>query len=142
MADTLSPEGRSERMSRIRGADTRPERIVRRHLHASGLRYRLHAKGLPGRPDLVLPKYRVVVFVHGCFWHAHRCQRGRIPATRAEFWRHKFEANKKRDASSARALRRAGWRVLTVWECSVSTPEKANRRLTALVRAILKDPWL
>lgn len=141
LVDTLSPKDRSERMSRIRGADTGPEWVVRRHLHAVGLRFRLHVKGLPGQPDLVLPKRRVVVFVHGCFWHGHRCQRGRIPGTRADFWRQKFETNKKRDAKNERALRRAGWRVLTVWECSISTPAKANRRLDTLVRIILNDPW-
>ena len=139
MADTLSPEDRSERMSRIRGTDTGPEWLVRRHLHAAGFRFRLHAKELPGRPDLVLPKHGLVVFVHGCFWHGHWCQRGRIPGTRAAFWAQKFEANKRRDAKNVRALRRAGWRVLTVWECSISSPTKAKKRLDALVRKILSD---
>lgn len=126
-------------MSRIRGSDTGPERLVRRHLHASGLRYRLHVKDLIGRPDLVLPRHHVVVFVHGCFWHAHRCQRGRIPGTQSAFWKQKFETNKQRDKRTERALRRAGWRVLTVWECSIASPKKAARRLDALVRRILSD---
>ncbi|WP_227978294.1 very short patch repair endonuclease [Arenimonas daejeonensis] len=138
--DSLSPGDRSERMSRIRGSDTRPELIVRRYLHLSGLRYRLHAKDLPGRPDLVLPRHHVAVFVHGCFWHCHACQQGRIPATRSEFWSQKFDSNKKRDVKNARALRRLGWRVITVWECSLSTQTKADRRLEALVRKILNDP--
>jgi DNA mismatch endonuclease, patch repair protein len=140
LVDTLSPEGRSERMSRIRGANTRPEWTVRRYLHASGLRFRLHAKELPGRTDLVLPKYRVVVFVHDCFWHGHRCQKGRIPATRSEFWKQKFESNRKRDARTERSLRRDGWRVLKVWECSISNSAKANRRLKALVQKFQNDP--
>lgn len=97
MADLLSPAQRSERMARIRGRDTQPEILVRKGPHAAGLRFSLHRKDLPGRPDLVLPKYGSVVFVQGCFWHAHHCQKGRIPSTRSEFWQEKFEGNKRRD---------------------------------------------
>lgn len=136
MADTLTTQQRSERMSRIRGENTRPERVVRHHLHASGLRFKIHVRELPGRPDLVLPKHHVAVFVHGCFWHRHSCQQDKIPKTREAFWRQKFEANKRRDARNKRALRKLGWRVLTVWECTISTPTKASRRLDALVRRI------
>jgi DNA mismatch endonuclease (patch repair protein) len=124
-------------MSRIRGSDTLPELIVRRYLHSVGLRYRLHAKGLPGRPDIVLPKHGVVVFVHGCFWHCHACQQGRVPGTRSEFWRHKFETNKRRDAKNRKALKALGWRVITVWECSLARSGKASRHLDMLVRTIL-----
>lgn len=138
MVDSLTPEQRSERMSRIRASDTAPEMLVRRHLHALGFRYRLHARDLPGKPDLVLPKHGVVVFVHGCFWHAHSCQKGRIPATRREFWREKFAYNKARDARNVRALRRLGWRVATVWECSLSKGSTRQAALETLVRKIAR----
>lgn len=135
MADTLSPEERSERMSRIRGRDTKPELWVRKELHGRGLRFRLHRKDLPGRPDLVLPKYGAVIFVHGCFWHAHSCQKGRIPGTRATFWSDKFDRNRKRDARNARALRAMGWRVFTLWECQLV---RASTRETTINRIVKK----
>ena len=137
MVDTLTKAERSERMSRIRGKDTNPEVLVRRCLHAEGFRFRLHRKDLPGKPDLVLPKYGVAVFVQGCFWHAHRCQKGRIPGSRSDFWRSKFDANTKRDARNARRLRSMGWRVFHVWECELATTAKRQRtleRLTARIR--------
>lgn len=137
MTDTLTKQERSERMARIRGTNTEPELLVRRHLHARGLRFRLHDRLLPGKPDLVLPKYRAVVFVNGCFWHAHHCQKGRIPATRSGFWREKFERNHARDVRNARELRRLGWRVLTVWECSLASTSRRVRALDILVRKIL-----
>jgi DNA mismatch endonuclease (patch repair protein) len=141
MADFLSPEDRSVRMSRIRGVDTVPELIVRRHLHSVGFRYRLHDRSLPGRPDLVLPRHKVVIFVNGCFWHAHRCQKGRIPASRSKFWEAKFAANQARDARNARRLRRVGWRVLTVWECTLGNTSKRSRTLDNLViRILAKTP--
>jgi DNA mismatch endonuclease (patch repair protein) len=136
MPDSLSPEARSERMSRIRGKDTGPELVVRRYLHAEGFRYRLHVRDLPGRPDIVLPKHGVVVFVNGCFWHAHACQKGRIPSTRSEFWAAKFKRNRRRDEKIRRCLRKAGWRVITLWECSLSTGSKATKRLDRLARDI------
>lgn len=136
MVDSLTPAERSERMSRIRSRDTKPELWVRKALHADGFRFRLHRGDLPGRPDIVLPKYGTVVFVQGCYWHAHHCQKGRIPATRRDFWKGKFEGNKKRDARNARALRVAGWRVLTIWECDLATATKRERSLASLVRKI------
>lgn len=132
MVDTLSPAERSERMSRIRGKDTLPELWVRHFLHAHGFRYRIHRRDLPGRPDIVLPKYGAVVFVHGCFWHAHHCQMGRIPGTRSQFWEAKFVANKARDARNARELRRGGWRVLRVWECELAKPTRRMKTLQRL----------
>jgi DNA mismatch endonuclease, patch repair protein len=138
MADTLTPAQRSERMSLIRGQDTKPEMWVRRFLHAKGLRFRLHRRDLPGRPDLVLPKYGAVVFVQGCFWHAHHCQKGRIPGTRGEFWSAKFETNKRRDARNTRALRSNGWRVLTIWECELAKPAVRERALNNLFRKICR----
>lgn len=136
MVDTLSPAERSERMSRIRSRDTKPELWVRRLLHSRGFRFRLHRKDLPGRPDLVLPKYDAVVFVQGCFWHAHHCQKGRIPGTRGDFWQAKFEGNKKRDARNTRALRSAGWRVFTVWECELTKPATRERVLERLIQRL------
>jgi DNA mismatch endonuclease (patch repair protein) len=135
--DSLTPAERSDRMSRIRGTDTVPELTVRRYLHSRGFRYRLHVSYLPGKPDLVLPRYSVAIFVHGCFWHAHSCQKGRVPATHSSFWGQKFCTNRARDARNARALRRMGWRVLTVWECNLNTSRKRQRALSRLERRIL-----
>lgn len=123
-------------MSRIRGKDTKPELWVRRFLHGQGFRFRLHRSNLPGRPDLVLPKYQTVVFVQGCFWHAHRCQNGRIPATRSAYWQAKFEGNQRRDAKNARKLRAAGWHVYHVWECELAKPATRERTLQRLANKI------
>lgn len=136
MVDTLTRSERSALMARIRGTDTGPERIVRSELHRAGFRFRLHAARLPGRPDIVLPKHRVVVFVHGCFWHRHGCRLTGTPSTRRAFWTAKFAANVARDRRSARALRRLGWRVLTVWECSLRTARGRAREIEGLIRKI------
>lgn len=126
--DSLPPAARSENMSRIRSRDTQPELRVRRALHAMGYRFRLHRRDLPGRPDIVLPKYRTVVFVHGCFWHRHPgCPNAAEPKTRAEFWRRKFEANVARDAKARAELERAGWKVVVIWECETENPETLDR---------------
>jgi len=117
--DVLTVEQRRLNMSRIRGRDTRPELAVRKALHASGLRYRIHVRELPGRPDFVFPKYRVAVFVNGCFWHGHRCALFKTPATRTDFWLSKIERTCARDRENAAALLRSGWRIVTVWECAL-----------------------
>jgi DNA mismatch endonuclease (patch repair protein) len=117
MVDVLTPEQRRLNMSRIRGRDTKPEMLIRRGIHALGMRYRLHNRDLPGSPDLVLRKFNVVIFVHGCFWHGHDCPMFRIPSTRTEFWTSKIEANRARDERTQEALLALGWRILTVWEC-------------------------
>lgn len=119
MVDVLTPEQRALNMSRIRGGDTKPELILRRGLHARGLRFRLHRRDLPGRPDLVFPRRRSVIFVHGCFWHGHRCHLFTLPATRVAFWQSKIAANAERDVRAIDALRLTGWRVLIVWECAL-----------------------
>lgn len=106
-------------MRAIRHKDTAPELQIRRALHARGFRFTLHNRKLPGTPDLVLPKYSAVVFVHGCFWHGHQCSMFRLPATRTEFWQAKIEANIRRDVLSGEALIKDGWRVATVWECAL-----------------------
>ncbi|MCI2400816.1 very short patch repair endonuclease [Aliiroseovarius subalbicans] len=111
-------------MAAIRGADTKPELIIRRGLHARGFRFRLHDRKLPGRPDLVFPRFAAVVFVNGCFWHGHDCALFKWPKTREEFWREKIEGNRRRDARSAEMLFAAGWRVATVWECALKGPER------------------
>lgn len=117
MADVLKPEQRRLNMSRIRGKDTKPEMMLRRGLHAAGLRFRLHVRSLPGRPDLVFPRHKAVIMVHGCFWHGHNCSLFKWPATRPEFWQTKITANQERDQSVLELLLSANWRVLTVWEC-------------------------
>lgn len=110
-------------MSRIRGANTRPELLVRSFLHRVGIRFRLHAGNLPGKPDLVVPAAKIVVFVHGCFWHRHRgCRLTTSPTANAEFWARKFAGNVERDRRNQRDLRRAGWRVLVLWECQIDKP--------------------
>lgn len=134
--DPLTPEQRRLNMSRVRGKDTKPELLIRRALHASGLRYRLHGAQLPGRPDLVFPGRRAVVFVHGCFWHGHHCPLFRLPATRTPFWSAKIGKNRARDAATEAALVAAGWRVLTIWECAIRGP---NRRETDIVVAVARD---
>ncbi|MBN9019085.1 MAG: DNA mismatch endonuclease Vsr [Rhizobiales bacterium] len=120
MADTLTSERRSWNMSRIRGRDTGPELVLRSLLHRAGFRFRLHAKQLPGRPDIILPRYRTAIFVHGCFWHRHPgCRNATTPSTRREFWQAKFDGNISRDARNQAELEAAGWTVLTVWECEL-----------------------
>lgn len=118
MTDVLTPEQRHHNMSRIRGRDTKPEMLIRRGLHARGLRYRLHDRSLPGRPDLVFPRFRTVVFVHGCFWHFHGCALSKLPATRQDFWQQKLGRNWSRDQRAVSALVEDGWRVLVIWECA------------------------
>ena len=122
MTDVLTPEQRQLNMSRIRGKHTKPEMLLRQGLHARGLRYRLHVKELPGRPDLVLPRYHAAIFVHGCFWHGHDCPLFKLPATRREFWETKIQNNRARDVRDAEGLAIAGWRVLVIWECALRGP--------------------
>jgi DNA mismatch endonuclease (patch repair protein) len=118
--DVLTPEERRRNMAAIRGKDTQPEMLLRRLVHSMGYRYRLHVRNLPGCPDIVLPRHRKVILVHGCFWHRHNCRLGRPwPRTRAAFWRAKLEGNKARDIRNLRKLRQLGWKVLTVWECQI-----------------------
>lgn len=124
--DVLTPEQRRLNMSRIRGKDTKPELLLRRGLHARGLRYRLHAKHLPGRPDLVFPRHHTVVFIHGCFWHAHGCSLSKLPSTRPQFWKKKLEANAVRDSQAVDILVCGGWRVLIVWECAIRGPGRLD----------------
>jgi DNA mismatch endonuclease (patch repair protein) len=117
-------------MSRITGKNTKPEMVVRRIAHALGLRFRLHRRDLPGRPDLVLPRHRLAVFVHGCFWHRHKaCKLASTPKTRVEFWQTKFDANVARDDSAVKQLAALGWHVLVLWECETRDPGKVEEAL-------------
>lgn len=125
-------------MAGIRGKNTRPEVLLRKALHAAGFRFRLHDRRLPGRPDIVLPRYRAVILAHGCFWHRHKgCRLTTTPATRAEFWQDKFAANVARDARYAAELADAGWRIAVVWECGLRAKELSSimRQLTAWIRS-------
>jgi DNA mismatch endonuclease (patch repair protein) len=136
--DVVDPATRSKMMSGIRSKNTVPEMIVRRYLHAQGLRYRLHANNLPGSPDLVMPKHRVAIFVHGCFWHRHTaCRYATTPASNAERWKLKFDANIERDIRNGAALRAEGWRVIVVWECELRLDPK--KRLQQLLKEIIVE---
>lgn len=128
--DKLTPAERSAQMARVHGTDTGPEMAVRRMAHAMGFRYRLHAADLPGKPDLVFRRLRKIVFVHGCFWHGHSCRAGRNrPSSGQSYWITKLERNVTRDQAHIRKLRRAGWSVLTIWECELKKPERVAARL-------------
>ena len=132
MADTLTPKERSERMSRVRGADTKPEMLVRRLVYGMGYRYRLHRRDLPGAPDLVFSGRRKVIFVHGCFWHRHpdpRCPLARLPKSRLDFWRPKLEGNRKRDVRNEKKLKDIGWEVMVVWECQLRNDQALRRSI-------------
>ena len=123
-----SPE-RSALMAKIRACDTQPELYVRRFLHGQGYRFRLHARDLPGRPDIVFRSRRKAIFVHGCFWHRHEgCKRASMPKTRVAYWQQKFEANKNRDAVSVSALEEMGWKVMVIWECEIPTKDSGDLR--------------
>jgi DNA (cytosine-5)-methyltransferase 1 len=129
MADTLTPEARSERMSRIRGKDTAPEMIVRRLVHRMGYRYGLHRKDLSGSPDLVFPALRKIVFVHGCYWHGHSCRYGRLSKSNVSFWQEKIDKNQARDRRNVSELEALGWAVLVVWQCETKDPDRLRMRL-------------
>jgi len=134
VADVHTPQQRSYNMSRIQGRDTAPEMRVRRILHAAGLRYRLHGKGLPGKPDLVFARAKTVVFVHGCFWHMHPCKYGKpAPATNRNFWAEKRRSNVERDRRNRAQLQSDGWSVFEIWECETRDAEKLRERLQTII---------
>lgn len=136
MADVHDVATRSRNMAAIRGANTKPELQVRRALHALGLRFRLHAKELPGKPDLVFPRHKAVIFVHGCFWHGHDCHLFKMPATRQEFWADKIGRNVANDEKAIAALRADGWRVGVVWECALKGRTKPDFGETMQILAL------
>ena len=137
MADVHTPVQRSFNMSSIRARDTKPEMRVRRILHAAGMRYRLHRKDLPGKPDLVFPGASTVLFVHGCFWHMHRCRLGKpVPATNQDFWALKRRSNVERDRRNRALLKKAGWRVIEIWECQTRDDAVLNARIAAIIEEL------
>jgi DNA mismatch endonuclease (patch repair protein) len=118
--DIWSKEKRSEVMSKIKGKNTKPELLLRSQLFKQGFRFRIHRKDLPGKPDIVLPKYKTVIFVHGCFWHYHKdCKEGRIPSTNSTFWKNKLQGNVAKDKAHLKELEKMGWQVITIWECEI-----------------------
>jgi DNA mismatch endonuclease, patch repair protein len=127
-------------MSRIRGVDTQPELTLRRELHRLGLRFRVHNSKLLGKPDIVLPKYKSIIFVHGCFWHRHKgCKVASTPKSNTDFWLQKFATNIARDKATQRKLRTSGWRVFVVWECKLSSPSKASKTALSLESRIRRE---
>ena len=140
MADKLTPEQRHLCMSHIRGKDTKPEMFVRKALWQLGYRYRLNVADLPGRPDIVLPKYKTIIFVNGCFWHGHEgCKKFTVPETNRDFWMAKIERNRQRDLETFSALRVLGWNVITVWSCELSTKEKRGEVISRLAACIRRN---
>lgn len=136
MADVHSKAIRSYNMSRIRSMNTKPEMLVRKFLHAQGFRYKLHDKKLPGKPDIVLPKYKTVIFIHGCFWHGHdKCKYYVVPKTRTEWWLNKINTNSSNDIKAIKALKKDGWRIITVWECDLKLP-KVIKTLSSLLKKL------
>lgn len=134
--DIWSKKKRSDVMSKIRGKNTKPETILRSRIFKEGYRYRLHRKDLPGKPDIILPKYNTVIFVHGCFWHYHKdCREGRIPSTNSKYWKKKLEQNVKRDKFVSMQLWRLGWKVLTFWECEVETD--VDRVINKIIKKLI-----
>lgn len=138
MADIVPHQKRSEMMSGIKSKNTIPEYFIRKALHSRGYRYRIHVANLPGKPDLVFPKYRAVLFVHGCFWHGHDCHLFKWPKSRVEFWKTKIIRNKKNDEKNTMALQNDDWRVLTIWECAIKG--KTKKTADEIIRSI--ETWL
>lgn len=136
MADNHTPEVRSYNMSRIRSKGTKPEEMVRKYLFAQGFRYRKNVRKLPGCPDIVLPKYRTVIFVHGCFWHMHNCEHFKWPASNKEYWEPKIKRNAERDRTNQERLRADGWNVIVVWECDIK--KRFDETMLVLIEHILQ----
>lgn len=138
--DKISPEKRSWVMSQVKSRNTRPEIFVRSLLHRLGYRFRIHRPDLPGKPDIVLPKYRTVIFVHGCFWHSHEgCKRARMPAANNSYWKQKLARNMDRDAHNKDSLKSLGWNVIIIWECELKNMELLRARLLDCLNASISD---
>lgn len=150
MADNLTPEQRHKCMAAIKGKNTKPEMIVRRFLHSAGYRYGLHNKKLPGKPDIVLRKYKTVIFIHGCFWHGHEgCKFSHLPKSNFNYWEQKINHNKERDLNSKLELVKEGWKVITIWECDLRDRNKREsvlysllNQLKSIKNQILKYPYI
>ena len=136
MADVHDKATRSKNMAAIKGKNTKPEILVRKFLHAQGFRFRLHDKKLPGKPDIVLPKYKTVIFIHGCFWHGHKnCKYFVVPKTRTEWWLNKINSNIANDTKAVRALKKESWKIIHLWECDLK-PANAEKRLSTLLKKL------
>ncbi|MBN4081166.1 DNA mismatch endonuclease Vsr [Caldithrix abyssi] len=138
MVDIVSPEKRSKMMAGIRGKDTKPELLIRKALHKRGFSYRLHDKKLPGKPDIVLSRYKAVIQVNGCFWHGHNCHLFKWPSTRPDFWQDKIKRNKENDIKSLKALSDMEWRILTIWECAIKG--RASKPFEIVLNSVIS--WL
>jgi len=137
--DNFSKSKRSEIMSKVSGKDTKPEILVRKYLFSKGFRYRKNVSNLPGKPDIVLPKYKTVIFVHGCFWHGHKnCEAARLPESNIEYWTKKLTSNNKRDLKNKKLLKLLGWNVIIIWECELIN-KKRNKRLNILLNKIYNN---
>lgn len=134
--DIFSKSKRSEIMSKISSKNTKPEILIRRFLFSKGFRYRKNVKELPGKPDIVLKKYKTVIFFHGCFWHGHTCKLGKLPETRKEFWQAKIESNKERDTIVEAKLKEGGWNIISIWQCEFNNLVKQESKLNSLIRNI------
>lgn len=137
MADIFSKAKRSEVMSKVTAKDTRPEVKIRKHLFSKGFRYRKNDKRFPGKPDIVLPKYKTVIFVHGCFWHHHTCRAARLPKTNNEFWKDKMQTNVKRDKENQSDLKKLGWKVIVVWQCQIKNRELFEKTMKRVIKKIV-----
>lgn len=137
MSDIYSKQKRSEIMSHISGKETKPEILVRFFLFSKGFRFRKNVKELPGKPDIVLPKYKTIIFIHGCFWHGHSCKRGTLPETNHEFWQEKINKNIERDSRNTLLLKEKGWNVIIVWQCEIKNKTNMDIRLNKLIEEIL-----
>ena len=136
MSDIFSFQKRSDIMSKIGGKNTKPEILVRKFLFSKGFRYRINVKTLPGKPDIVLPKYKTVIFINGCFWHGHNCKKGKLPSSNIDFWREKISNNKSRDDKNSDLLIKLGWKVIIIWQCEISNVNKREIRLEFLLEEL------
>lgn len=136
MSDIFSSQKRSDIMSKISGKNTKPEILVRKFLFSKGFRYRINVKTLPGKPDIVLPKYKTIIFVNGCFWHGHNCKKGKLPSSNTDFWKEKISNNKSRDAKNSDLLVKLGWKVIIIWQCEISKIDNRTKILNKLLEDI------
>ncbi|MFV0271777.1 MAG: very short patch repair endonuclease [Macellibacteroides fermentans] len=139
MSDIYTKSKRSEIMSKISGKETKPEVLVRKYLFSKGFRFRKNVKNLLGKPDIVLPKYKVIIFIHGCFWHGHTCKKGNLPASNIKFWEDKILQNKTRDEIVISNLNKLGWKVIIVWQCEIQKKSNRDIRLSQLVSDIIDE---
>ena len=136
MSDIFSQTKRSDIMSKISSKDTKPEILVRKFLFSKGFRYRINVKTLPGKPDIVLPKYKTIIFVNGCFWHGHNCKKGKLPSSNTDFWKEKISNNKSRDDKNSDLLVKLGWKVIIIWQCEISKIDNRIKILNKLLEDI------